>query len=125
MVSSKLSAFNLGGLNFKGFEYRGVGQFQDNLYLGGNKYFTSSIGYGSSFLFDNNDNINIKLFFTAGSLWDSDYITNDNFELRTSAGLSFDILTAVGPLSLSYAIPIKKNSTDKINEFNFSLGTSF
>ena len=119
------NAFSLGGMNFKGFEYRGIGQFQDNLYLGGNKYFTSSIGYGSSFLFDNKDNINIKLFLTAGSLWDSDYIANDDFELRTSAGLSFDILTAVGPLSLSYAIPIEKNSTDKIREFNFSLGTSF
>lgn len=119
------NAFSLGGLNFKGFDYRGIGQFEDNLYLGGNKYFTSSIGYGSSFLFDNKDNINIKLFMTVGSLWDSDYISNNNLKLRSSAGFSFDILTAVGPLSLSYAIPLKKYSSDKIKEFNFSLGTSF
>ena len=78
------NAFSLGGLNFKGFEYRGVGQFQDNLYLGKNILLLQLV-MEVHFIY-NKDNINIKLFFTAGSLWDSDYITNDDFELRTSAG---------------------------------------
>ena len=119
------NAFSLGGLNFKGFDFRGIGPFDNNIYLGGNNYFTTTIGYGSSFLFDDKDNINIKLFATAGSLWGSDYSTNNEFELRTSAGVSFDILTAVGPLSLSYAIPIQKSNSDKVKEFNFSIGRSF
>ena len=46
------NTFSLGGLNFKGFDYKGIGPFSDNIYLGGNKYFTSTIGYGSSFIFD-------------------------------------------------------------------------
>ena len=37
----------LGGLNFKGFDYRGIGPIDNNIYLGGNKFFTSTIGYGS------------------------------------------------------------------------------
>ena len=117
--------FSLGGLNFKGFEYGGIGPSNSNsIYLGGNKYFTSSIGYGSKFLFDEKDNVNLKLFYTVGSLWDSDYINSD-FKLRSSAGVSFDLLTAVGPVSLSYSVPINKLSSDEIRNFNFSIGTSF
>ena len=125
--SAKLNttnAFALGGLNFNGFQFRGIGTTTNGVYLGGNKYFTSTIGYGSSFIFDDKDNINLKLFYTTGSLWDSDYST-DTFELRSSAGVSFDIMTAVGPLSLSYAIPIEKLPADKVRNFNFSLGTTF
>ena len=36
-------------MNFKGFDYRGIGPKQDNIYVGGNKFFTSSFGYGGSF----------------------------------------------------------------------------
>ena len=112
-------------MNFKGFDYRGIGPKQDNIYVGGNKFFTSSFGYGGSFLFDDSDNINTKLFYSLGSIWDSDYINNNDLKLRSSIGLSFDILTAIGPVSLSYAIPINKINTDRTNEFNFSIGTSF
>ena len=120
-----INTFSLGGLNFKGFDYRGIGPKDNNYYLGGNKFFTSTIGYGSSFIFDDKDNVNIKLFTTIGSLWDSDYTNNNEFDLRVSTGLSFDILTAVGPISLSYALPIDKIDNDSTRRFNFSIGTSF
>ena len=120
-----INTFSLGGLNFKGFDYRGIGPTDNSYYLGGNKFFTSTIGYGSSFIFDDKDNINIKIFTTIGSLWDSDYSNNNEFDLRASTGLSFDILTAVGPISLTYAVPIDKIDNDSTKRFNFSIGTSF
>ena len=120
-----LSIVDLGIIYFKGFNYRGIGPKENNYYLGGNKFFTSTLGYGSSFIFDDKDNINIKLFTTIGSLWGSDYTSNNEFDLRTSTGLSFDILTAVGPISLTYAIPIDKDNDDSTKRFNFSIGTSF
>ena len=120
-----INAFSLGGLNFKGFNYRGIGPKENNYYLGGNKFFTSTLGYGSSFIFDEKDNVNIKLFTTVGSLWDSDYANDNEFDLRASSGLSFDILTAVGPISLTYAVPIDKIDNDSTKRFNFSIGTSF
>ena len=121
----RVNAFWLGRLNFNAFDYRGVGPKQDNIYLGGNNFFSTTIGYGGSFLFDDNDNINTKIFYSMGSIWNSDYSNQNEFEVRTSLGLSFDILTLVGPISLSYAIPIEKNNNDVTNEFNFSIGTSF
>ena len=57
-----INAFGLGGLNFRGFDYKGIGPYDGNIYLGGNEYFTSTIGYGSSFIFDDKDNINMKFF---------------------------------------------------------------
>ena len=71
------------------------------------------------------DNINLRAFLSSGSLWDSDYASDNEFYLRQSIGLSFDILTAVGPVSFSYAVPLRKKSYDNTREFNFSIGTSF
>ena len=119
------NAFSLGGRNFRGFDYRGIGPVLNGIYLGGNKIFTSTLGYGSSFLFDDKDNIDIKLFLTSGSIWDSDYTSNNEFNLRSSTGISFDFLTAIGPISFSYAIPIEKNNNDITRAFSFSIGTTF
>lgn len=120
-----INSFSLGGMNFKGFDYRGIGlKTSNNRYLGGNKYFTSTFGYGSNFLFDEKDKIYIRLFYTVGSLWDSDYIS-DNFKMRSSVGSSFDVLTPIGPITFSYAIPIQKESSDVTRNFNFSIGTAF
>ena len=127
-LNSKLktkNAFGLGGLNFKGFDYKGIGPYDGTIYLGGNEFFTTTLGYGSSFIFDEKDNINIKFFLTTGSIWNSDYVSSSDIDLRTSFGTSFDFITAVGPISFSYAIPIQKNNSDKTRPFNFSIGTSF
>ena len=120
-----INSFSLGGSNFKGFDYRGIGPKRNGAYLGGNSYFTSTLGYGGSFLFDEKDNINLRLFYTTGSIWGSDYTTDNKFKLRSSVGVSFDFLSQVGPISLSYAIPIEKETNDISREFNFILGTSF
>lgn len=120
-----INAFSLGGLNFKGFDYRGIGEKNSNgIYIGGKKYFTTTIGYGSSFIFDEKDNVNIRFFYTNGSLWDNDYSKVD-LKLRSSIGVSFDFLTAVGPISLTYSTPLNKESFDREQNFNFSIGSVF
>ena len=120
-----INSFSLGGSNFKGFDYRGIGPKSNGAYLGGNSFFTNTVGYGGSFLFDEKDNINLRLFHTIGSIWGSDYTSDNEFKLRSSVGLSLDFLSQVGPISLSYAIPIEKEQNDISREFNFTLGASF
>ena len=127
-LNSKLKtidAFGLGGLNFKGFDYKGIGPYDGNVYLGGNEYFTSTLGYGSSFIFDEKDNINIKFFLTTGSIWNSDYTSSSDIHIRASIGTSLDFITPIGPLSFSFAQPFEKQNTDKTRSFNFIIGTSF
>lgn len=120
-----INSFSLGGSNFKGFDYRGIGPKRNGAYLGGNNFFTSTVGYGGSFLFDEKDNLNIRLFHTIGSIWGSDYSEDNKFKLRSSVGASLDFLSQIGPISLSYAIPIEKETNDVSREFNFILGASF
>ena len=120
-----IDAFGLGGLNFKGFDYKGIGPYDGSVYLGGNEYFTSTLGYGSSFIFDQKDNINIKFFLTTGSIWNSDYTSSSDINIRASLGTSIDFITPIGPLSFSFAQPLEKQNTDKTRSFNFTLGTSF
>ena len=122
---STINSYSLGGNNFKGFDYRGVGKKNpNNIYVGGNKFFSSAIGYGSSLLFDKRDNLYYKIFYSTGSIWDNDYL-NESLKLRSSIGLSIDFLTAVGPISFSYTVPIQKENYDNTRNFNFSIGTSF
>ena len=83
------------------------------------------MGIGSNLFFDKKDNLIFKSFISAGSLWGSDYITDTDFKLRSSIGISLDIITPIAPISLSYAVPLIKEQNDKVREFNFSLGTSF
>ena len=37
-------------------------------------------------------------------------------KIEISVGISLDILTAVFPISFSYAIPLKKEDDDKVRE---------
>ena len=120
-----IDAFGLGGLNFKGFDYKGIGPYDGNVYLGGNEYFTSTVGYGSSFIFDEKDNINIKFFLTTGSIWNSDYTNSSDIDLRTSVGTSLDFITPIGPLSFSYAEPIEKTILIKLDLLIFLLALHF
>lgn len=47
-------------------------------------------------------------------------------EMRVAAGLGIQWLSPLGPLSLSYALPIKHNrKKDNLRAFNFSVGSSF
>jgi outer membrane protein insertion porin family len=46
-------------------------------------------------------------------------------DVRYSAGIGITWLSPVGPLKLSYGIPLKKNPTDRIERVQFQIGTGF
>ena len=46
-------------------------------------------------------------------------------ELRFSAGLGVSWISPVGPLRLSYAVPLNKKPGDRIEGFQFQMGTGF
>lgn len=118
-------SYSLGGSSFNGFDYRGVGPTNsNNIYLGGNKFYTSKIGIGTNFFTKQQDNLYLKLFLTTGSIWDSDYSSSD-YKQRTSLGGSLDFITPIGPISISYAVPLEKSNNDKARRFDFRIGGIF
>lgn len=92
-------------------------------------------------------NVRTSLFVDAATVWNTKwkestvigYSNNDpvtfkdlgleNFKdykrIRASAGIAFQWNSPVGPLVFSYAKPIKKYQGDEIEQFQFSIGSTF
>ena len=67
-----------------------------------------------------------SLFFDAGQVFDTDRGFGPSLgELRMSAGIGFQWITAVGPLAFSLAQPINAQPEDYTQVFQFSLGQTF
>ncbi|MCV2524927.1 MAG: BamA/TamA family outer membrane protein, partial [Candidatus Lightella neohaematopini] len=127
--------------SIRGFKYNSLGK--KNIYY--NCYRTST--YNKCILESSNDNgggdvialINtelilpiikkyikvarISLFIDIGNIWNkSDLLNFIDKNFRLSNGISVKIISPFGPISLSYAYPIKKYNDDKIErlQFNFN-----
>jgi len=46
-------------------------------------------------------------------------------DLRASVGLGLSWLSPIGPLRLAAAHPVRKQAGDRIQKFQFQIGTSF
>jgi outer membrane protein insertion porin family len=63
-------------------------------------------------------------FMDAGNVWGEDEkIRVDS--LRASAGIGLSWVSPVGPLKLSWGTPIRSQPTDRIEKFQFQIGTAF
>ncbi len=63
-------------------------------------------------------------FFDGGQVWGEDQ--NVSFsDLRFSAGLGISWISPLGPMKFSYAYPINSQEGDKIQRFQFAIGTGF
>ena len=45
--------------------------------------------------------------------------------LRSSVGVGLSWVSPVGPLRLSYGTPVRSQPTDRIQRFQFQVGTAF
>jgi outer membrane protein insertion porin family len=63
-------------------------------------------------------------FFDAGNVW-RDGASMDLSTLRASAGVGLSWISPVGPLKLSYGKPVQSERNDRIQEFQFQIGTAF
>jgi len=72
----------------------------------------------------NDRSLRLFAFADAGNVWrDGEKV--DTASLRASAGLGLSWLSPVGPLRLSYGSPIRSQGTDRIQRFQFQVGTAF
>jgi len=117
----------LPGKRLKGFESGKVGPKDGSDFIGGN--FASALNFATTLpgLFSDLENVDFSLFFDAGNVWGVDYSSSidDSNQIRSSTGIALDWFTPIGPLSLSYAIPITKKNTDVTENIRFNIGTTF
>ena len=111
----------------RGFEPGKIGPKDGSDFIGGN--YGASLNFASTLpgLFTEVQDLDLSLFFDLANVWGVDYDSsiNNNSKIRSSTGLAVDWFTPIGPLSLSYALPISKSSTDVVEKFRFNIGTTF
>ena len=64
-------------------------------------------------------------FVDAGNVFGNKYQLSGPDGLRVSTGLGISWISPLGPLRIAYAVPIRKQSTDRIERLQFQIGTSF
>ncbi|MDP4029328.1 MAG: outer membrane protein assembly factor BamA [Gallionella sp.] len=68
--------------------------------------------------------VRLSGFFDAGAVYGSGDLPG-SAGIRYSAGAAFTWLSPVGPIKFSYAVPLNKQSVDKLQKFQFTLGSMF
>lgn len=72
----------------------------------------------------NDKSLRIFAFADAGNVWREDDRI-DLSTLRASAGIGLSWVSPVGPLKLSWGTPLRSERNDRIQKFQFQIGTAF
>ena len=118
----------VGGLgSVRGFQQSSLGPSDstNSLYLGGPKKIVLNAELMAPFPGAGNDRtLRLFAFTDVGRAFGENEKINFN-ELRSSIGVGLSWISPMGPLRFSYALPMKRQVTDKIQRLQFQIGTSF
>ena len=116
----------LSDTELRGFAFRSVGPKVNGDYIGGNYAYATTFSTTVPNGLPDSWNASSNLFLDIANVWGSDLTgVKDNDSIRSSIGFGFTWFSPIGPLSLSYAEPIAKASSDAIENFNFRIGGAF
>jgi outer membrane protein insertion porin family len=116
-----------GGLGtVRGFEQGSLGVVDPTgAYIGGAKRFNLNTSLYFPVPGTGNDkSLRVFAFVDTGNVWREDEKVTGN-SLRTSVGLGLSWISPVGPLQLSYGKPVQFLRNDRIQRFQFQIGTAF
>jgi outer membrane protein insertion porin family len=92
--------------------------------IGGTKNLVLSTEVSAPFPGAGNDRtLRMFGFLDVGNVWASD--EKFGSDLRASVGLGLSWISPIGPLRFAWANPVRKKADDKIQKFQFQIGTSF
>ena len=118
----------------RGFEYGGIGPIDLNGddHLGGTTYFNASAEAQFPIpVVPESFGIRAAVFADAATLYGNDVnlagtnIVGTDMEWRASVGAGLIWASPFGPLRIDYAVPVVKEDTDELQEFNFGMSTRF
>lgn len=117
----------------RGFAYGGIGPVDDQGFedhLGGTTYFNASAEAQFPMpVIPESFGLRGAVFADAATLYGNDVAGVDpsttDMEWRASVGLGMMWASPFGPIRIDYAIPVLKEDTDDVQEFNFGISTRF
>ena len=111
----------------RGFQKGKIGPLDGLDYVGGN--YASALNFQTTLpqIFPSFQSADFSYYIDMANVWGVDYdqSINKSNKIRSSTGISVDLLTPVGPLNFSLSQPLSKAYTDKTEKFRFNLGTTF
>ncbi|TGR73448.1 outer membrane protein assembly factor BamA, partial [Mesorhizobium sp. M2D.F.Ca.ET.223.01.1.1] len=117
------------------FEYGGIGPVATGTsgdHLGGTTYFNASAEAQFPLpVIPESFGLRGAVFADAATLYGNklgDALVDPSstgMKLRASVGVGLMWASPFGPIRIDYAIPVKKESTDDVQEFNFGIATRF
>jgi len=119
--------FFAGGIrSVRGFADNSLGPFDsnDDPFGGGFRTTASAEVYFPMPLAMENESVRMSAFVDAGQVFES-FSDFDADELRVGAGLALTWMSPVGPLSFSYAVPLRDKPGDNTQSLQFLLGAGF
>ena len=126
-----INRFEVGGFNFRGFDFGGIGPRDkrgDRDSLGGLQYYTATSEVQFPVGLPREFGVMGSTFVEAGSLWNAQKKSPnlyDNSMLRYSVGVGVSWASPMGPIRFDYGKPLKKGKFDKVREFLFGFTTRF
>ena len=96
-----------------------------NNYIGGNRRFNANAELYVPVPGTGNDkSLRLFGFMDVGNVWGESEKIDVN-SLRASTGVGLSWISPVGPLKLSYGTPVRSQPSDRIQKFQFQIGTAF
>jgi outer membrane protein insertion porin family len=116
-----------GGLGtVRGFDQGSLGPVDvTGAYIGGNRRFNLNTELYVPVPGSGNDR-SLRMFgyLDVGNVWgESDRVTASS--LRASSGVGLSWISPIGPLKLSYGVPVRREPGDRIQRLQFQIGTAF
>ena len=122
----------------RGFRHNGIGPYDDgsgitreNRHLGGSTYFHGSAELQFPLpVLSEGLGFRGAVFADAATLYGNKLsglgnVVGTGMEWRASVGASLIWASPFGPLRVDYAVPVKKNENDRVQNFNFGMSTRF
>jgi outer membrane protein insertion porin family len=116
-----------GGLgSVRVFEQSSLGRIDPTgAYIGGSRKFNVNAELYVPVPGSGNDKtLRIFGFTDAGAVWDEDSSAAER-SVRVSAGVGVSWLSPMGPLRMSWGVPVRYQPDDRIQRFQFQIGTAF
>ena len=112
--------------NLRGFSNRGIGPKISGDFIGGNYSYYGNISSTFPNGLPEKWNAITNVFFDTANVWGvEDNSTDESNKIRSSVGLGLSWVSPIGPIAITYAEPVTKNSTDDLEQFNFKIGSAF
>lgn len=131
--TSRVTDRFFGNGKIRGFETNGIGprdlSAANKDALGGNYFAAARFEAEFPLGLPEEYGITGGLFLDVGSVWGLDNVgapaVDDSAHLRSSVGVSVLWNTAIGPLRFNFSKPLKKETYDKVQNFDLTISTKF